>query len=186
MEIISRIKNKIKDIKLYFKEDFKYDFRHFIYNFPPGKWWFCYRFVPKHRYNIVRLPLTPGYYENDMRLFYAIFAIFEDHVNEAKEIIGGYDYIVGNDSDYDNYLKTKEDEDEHTLIYYKINRNTYEDFHKAWHWWNTRGKNFDDIIWKECYDEGSKEYDFEKEEELKEEQRQMMLRVVNHWQSLWC
>ena len=186
MEIISKIKNKIKDIKIYFKEDFKYDFLSFLHDFPPGKWWFCYRFVPKHRYNLVRLPLSPNYYDNNTRLFYAIFAIFEDHVNEAKEYIGGYDYIVGDDPDYDKYLANKDDISEFTLQYYKINREVYEDFYIAWHWWIARGKNFDDFIEKECYDEGSKEYDFEKEEELKEEQRQMMLRVVNHWQSLWC
>ena len=186
MGIVSTVKNRLNEIKLYFKHEFKYDFHLFLYNFPPGKWWFCYRFVPKHRYNIVRLPLPPKYYENDMRLFYAIFAIFEDHVNEAKEIIGGYDYIVGDDPDYDNYLANRDDLNKYDLQYYEIRRDIYEDFYKAWHWWNTRGKNFNDIIWKECYDEDSKEYNNEREEELDEEQRQMMLRVVNHWQSLWC
>ena len=187
MEIISKIKNKIEDIEIYFKEDFKYDFHSFLRNFPPGKWWFRYRFIPKHRYNLVRLPLPPAYYENDTRLFYAIFSIFEEHVNEAKEFIGGYDYIVGNDPDYDKYLENRDDLDECTLQYYKINREIYEDFYKAWHWWDEKGRNIeDDYFWKECYDEESKEYNYEREEELREEQRQMMLKVVNHWRSLWC
>ena len=147
------------------------------------KWWFCYRFIPKHKYNVVKLPLPPSFYENDERLFYAIFTIFEEHVNEAKGWHGGYDYVVGDDPDFDHYLIDKEED---YIQHYEKNREIYEDFHIAWHWWNKVGKDFDNYRWSICYNKETKEYSFEKEEEVRKEQLEMMLRVVKHHRSLWC
>jgi len=44
--------------------------------------WVFYRIHPRHRYNRVRLRLPPRYYENDVRLLHAMFAVFCDHIEE--------------------------------------------------------------------------------------------------------
>jgi hypothetical protein len=45
-----------------------------------AKWAFKHRFVPRHQYNIVRTQLPPGYYDVDMRMMYACFALLVDYV----------------------------------------------------------------------------------------------------------
>lgn len=35
-----------------------------------------HRFVPRHKYNKVKLPLKPGYYDPDVRIIYTVFEEF--------------------------------------------------------------------------------------------------------------
>lgn len=39
------------------------------------KWWFFHRFHPKHRYNVVKTGLKPGYYDCDIQMFHACFSL---------------------------------------------------------------------------------------------------------------
>lgn len=41
------------------------------------KWWCYHRFVPRHRYNIVRTGLEPGYYDEDDLILHACFSLLE-------------------------------------------------------------------------------------------------------------
>ena len=47
-----------------------------------GIWWLRHRFVPKHRYNLVRTGLKPGYYDQDTRMLHACFALLGDYIEE--------------------------------------------------------------------------------------------------------
>jgi len=44
------------------------------------KWKVLHRFHPRHRYNIVKTELEPGYYDLDTRLMYACFALLVEYV----------------------------------------------------------------------------------------------------------
>lgn len=48
------------------------------------KYWFYYRYVPRHKYYLVDTKLEPGYYEQDYRMLHACFALLEEHYHEAK------------------------------------------------------------------------------------------------------
>lgn len=39
------------------------------------KYWFVYRFDPRHRYHVVKTNLRPGYYDVDYRMFHCCFAL---------------------------------------------------------------------------------------------------------------
>lgn len=43
-------------------------------------WFFKYRFHPRHRYNIVRTDLKPGYHDLDSRMLHAVFALICEYV----------------------------------------------------------------------------------------------------------
>src|SRR5882724_4329476 len=46
-----------------------------------GLYWFRYRYVRRHQYNIIRTDLPPGYYDEDIRMLHACFAILESYVD---------------------------------------------------------------------------------------------------------
>jgi hypothetical protein len=48
------------------------------------KYWFLYRFHPRHHYNIVRTGLPPGYYDKDVLLLHACFNLLKDFVEREK------------------------------------------------------------------------------------------------------
>lgn len=50
-------------------------------------WWFRHRFVPRHRYNIVRTGLPPGYYDPDERLIWAFFTTTAKYVEDTEGVI---------------------------------------------------------------------------------------------------
>lgn len=164
--------------------EYEYSLREWLHDFPPGKWWLFYRFHPKHRYHIVDLKLKPRYYEQDTRIFYAIFRIFEEHVEEAVHRIQGYDYVTGNNPDFDAYVQNKIEEDSRT--WYLKNRKVYEDFYQAWHWWLKIGKDFEAYQRKLCYDEEKGKWNGKLEEKLEREADTMILKVIRHRRCLWC
>lgn len=149
-------------------------------------WWFLYRFHPKHKYNIVNLGLKPNYYDQNTRMFYAIFRLFEDYIEEASRNIGGYDYVIGDDPDFDKYVNTKEKCDICIKSWYLDNRKVYEDFYQAWHWWLKIGKNFESYQEKLCYNKEKGTWDSVLEGELNLESDIMILKIVRHINSLWC
>lgn len=83
--IIFRLRQKIRDVKF----------------------WFLHRFHPKCRYNIVKTGLPAGYYDQDVRMEYAIAAIVVDYVNEESQIYNGQWEPGPEDTHYSNFLKLK-------------------------------------------------------------------------------
>lgn len=86
----------------------KYPVRFFIYETIPDfwddiwsfgivkklsniKWWFFHRFHPKHRYNVIKTSLKPGYHDPDNRMFYAAFNLLCEFVEEAGDMINWED-----------------------------------------------------------------------------------------------
>ena len=44
------------------------------------KYWFIYRFHPKHRYHVVDTGLAPGYYDKDYLILHSVFNILKEYV----------------------------------------------------------------------------------------------------------
>lgn len=59
-----------------------------------AKWALKHRYQPRHRYNLVRTGLEPGYYDYDTRMLHACFALLCEYVEEE----GGID-AIRNDGD---------------------------------------------------------------------------------------
>lgn len=54
------------------------------------KWWFFYRFHPRHRYHVVHTGLSPRYYDPATRMETAIVAMFMhwvDHPRSAASLV---------------------------------------------------------------------------------------------------
>lgn len=51
-----------------------------------AKWALKHRYQPKHRYNLVRTGLEPGYYDYDTRMLHACFALLCEYVEEEGGI----------------------------------------------------------------------------------------------------
>lgn len=64
----------------------KYGIKGFFHDL---KWKILHRYHPKHRYNVVKLNLEPGYYDPDAQIFEAIFTLLTDFVelNTEKQTI---------------------------------------------------------------------------------------------------
>ena len=45
-------------------------------------WELKWRFIPKHRYNLVRTGLKPGYYDQDTRILHACLALMGEYIEE--------------------------------------------------------------------------------------------------------
>lgn len=54
----------------------------FVRFFKDIKYWFVYRFDPRHRYHIVKTDLRPGYYDTDHRMFSACFSLLVEFVEK--------------------------------------------------------------------------------------------------------
>lgn len=48
------------------------------------KWWFLWRFHPRHRYHIVRTGLKPGYHDTDKRIEAAVITLFKACIEQDK------------------------------------------------------------------------------------------------------
>jgi hypothetical protein len=51
-----------------------------------AKYWFMWRFIPRHQYNIVRTGLKPGYYDEDTLMLHACFAILGRYIESEGGI----------------------------------------------------------------------------------------------------
>jgi len=175
--------------------EYKYRFLKKLDHLFEFRWKLYYRFLPSHQYHIVRLGLKPDYYETDTRLFYAIFRIFEEHLNEAKEIVIGYDYVVGDNPDFDAYLTSLIDEDkvlknDDTIDYLKRNRKVFEDFHEAWDYWLRIGKDYEEYENHLCGAVAGTPRNLVKRyrlsEKLNKEKVAMCLKIIRHLNFMWC
>ena len=50
-------------------------------------WWFRHRFDPRHRYNIVRTELPPGYYDPETRILAAFFHATAEYTDDMKDVL---------------------------------------------------------------------------------------------------
>lgn len=57
------------------------------------KWWLLHRFHPRHRYNVVRTGLTPGYYDVDILIQTSIITLLKQHF-EGGDLEGKFDPTV--------------------------------------------------------------------------------------------
>lgn len=62
---------------------------HFFHRIDAAIWWFKWRYVRRHQYNIVRTGLEPGYYDEDTRMLHACMALLCQFV----EWYGGVDAL---------------------------------------------------------------------------------------------
>lgn len=168
-------------------------------------WWVQHRFNPKHRYNIVRLTrLEPGYYDPDMRLFYAMFEVFEDFMkDQLKDPHVVWEY---SESDFPEFMLKEEPESVKEEIESRNAR--WKEMNEIYDWWvndyQTREDNLpptpplpkewgplgvfkkehedDEIVreWKRVID-----IHFKKEEEWRKKDKEMMHRLVDIHESLW-
>jgi hypothetical protein len=58
------------------------------------KWWFLHRFHPKHRYNVVKTGLKPGYYDPSERIIFSVFSLVAQYYD--NNVAWGF-YDVYND-----------------------------------------------------------------------------------------
>ncbi len=105
--------------------EIKYAIYNFFYNFP-GRWWFSHRFIPKHRYNIIRTGLKPGYYDPDTQMLYGIMKLFCDWYDTCHHLIKVEDF--------------KDIKDEHSLTYLETNRSAFEEYKRIYDWWKLEVK----------------------------------------------
>lgn len=57
---------------------------HLFWRLKDAKYWVYYRWHPKHRYNVVKTDLPPGYYDEDKRLLHAAMACLVGYEQECK------------------------------------------------------------------------------------------------------
>ena len=50
-----------------------------------AKWWVLWRFHPRHRYNVVKTGLPPGYYDAPEAMLHACFSLLKDYVEIEHE-----------------------------------------------------------------------------------------------------
>ena len=55
------------------------------------KYWFFHRFHPKHKYNKVKLPLPPGYYDPETRIVYTVFEEFSKWFKFNNHLLEEYE-----------------------------------------------------------------------------------------------
>lgn len=48
-----------------------------------ARWWFQYRFNPRHKYNVIYTDLEPGYYEPDTLILHGCMAMLARYIEEA-------------------------------------------------------------------------------------------------------
>jgi hypothetical protein len=70
------------------------------------KWWILHRFHPKHKYNVIKLKLEPGYYDWDVRIIHATFELFSEWM-ECNEC----EYPEGFDEIESWWIRVRDDDD---------------------------------------------------------------------------
>lgn len=159
----------------------KYRLYKFFYDFPL-RWWFNHRFVPKHRYNIIRTGLPPGYYDPDDQLLHGIFNTFCEWYENDHHLMGR------NEEEIDEMCTPHFEGDTFGKEMYESRKQEYEDLKKAYLWWTkTAKKDFNKLIKDACYKRinDSLIYDYRLEEALEKEATDMLILVIKYRRSLW-
>lgn len=89
-------------------------------------WQLKYRLVPRHRYNIVRTGLKPGYYDQDMRLLHAAMTLLDSYVDE----VGGIEELEEWTGELAEFLEP------YGQGAADSQREAQEAFAEVWKWWH--------------------------------------------------
>ena len=140
-------------------------------------YWFCHRFVKKHKYNVIYTGLQPGYYDCDTRLFYGVFKPFEEYM----------EFQLSPDSHVKWWYTPEEIEKELEHVYEEekashrewfIERNTiWAELYNIYEWWKDY-PNKEKACWK------AKDI-FAVEEALFQEANEKMKRIIELRTYLW-
>jgi hypothetical protein len=166
---------------------------HLIVSAPRNAWWMLmHRFHPRHRYNIVRTGLPPGYYDPDTRMMHAMMTCLSEYLRAH----GGADTM-------DEWSADLRAEAENKPVAWEslIRQAAYQEEAVAiWRWWNdTRPKErkaHEDECMRLFGDDTRLERKtpqwnadtaahHKEEERLDEKDQEMLMRLVKIRPSLW-
>lgn len=172
----------------------KYPIRWFLFDTIPmwwdvtrgrikrAKWGFKHKYLPRHKYHIVRTSLEPGYYDPDIRILYATMDMVREYVEITRDVVDWtsdpghehawkelqeiYDWWVNEYPNRENELPELPDVDLNKIF---------------------RNDDQDDSDTKERKKEWRRisNLQFEAEQQWKEKEKEMLIRVMNIRDYLW-
>lgn len=154
------------------------------------KWWFYHRFHPRHRYNIVKTGLPPGYYDTDTVLLHAMFSLLIRHIDIEREgIIGVKSSLKYWKKEFQDYLELVEKNLPNPYgfgaEFYKDYINFYQSLESLYNWWTLERPAFEkkmEIVLHK--DKEYKEY-IDLEKEMIDKDTEMLKLLVEIRQGLW-
>lgn len=141
--------------------------------------WVLYRIHPRHKYNLLKTGLPPGYYDLDTRLLYSIMNEFKEfyenpNTTTYKTITFDIDSEIENmeefEKDYFNEVKDIKHEMD-TVYAWWLNYLKLQKTHTQL--WNSRISNIDGRAL------------LEKEDQLEDEANEMLIRLMKIRRHLW-
>ena len=151
--------------------------REILYNFP-GRWWFAHRFIPRHRYNILRTDLKPDYYDPDTQITYAIFKAFSEWYENDQR------YLARNEKEIEEMCH-----DEIGKTNYEMNKTAYQTLKDVYLWWTqTVKKDIEQYEYEKIKDFGDYEDYIEVmkiEAKVYDEVTEKLITIIKHRDRLW-
>ena len=148
-------------------------------------YWFAYRFIPKHRYNILRTGLKPGYYDPSEQILYAVFNSFAEWYETSHHL------MARDEEEIREMLTPVFKGDLIGKDYYETNKKTFEELKSLYVWWTEIVKR-DPMKWieeqvfhKDKDPVSNFRFDSELEEKLEEECTDKLKLLVSHRKSMW-
>jgi hypothetical protein len=140
-------------------------------------WAFRYRFDPRHKYNILKTGLKPGYYDPDMQILYAVMNSFAT-------------WVETNDALDSKIILAQEPvfEETETEDYYQSRKESFDDFREAYRLWLKFERDplgYSDRVCFTKNEHGKLEYNGDLAQEIKDESVKMVGLVVKHLNHLW-
>ena len=140
-------------------------------------WALRHRFDPRHRYNILKTGLPPGYYDPDQQILYAVMTAFAQwaETNHALDS----EIILAENTGF---------EDPETAKYYQERKESFDDFREAYHMWLRYGRDPQKYREEVCFarrENGTLDYNFDLDQEIKKESARMVCLVAKHLTHLW-
>lgn len=133
------------------------------------KYWFMYRFHPKHKYHLVDTKLLPGYYDADYRMLHVCFSLLVDYVNLE---IGGVDKLDFW-STINNWKKAGLCSKKELIRLQK----EHKEIKDLYLWWTQTKTNRKELPGQENYFEIAQKYD--------SEDQKMLHKLINVRMRLW-
>ena len=159
----------------------------------PGKissifisWYFAilYRFHPNHKYHVLNTGRSPGYYDLDTRILYAVMTNFVEFYKHSPHS------FFSRDCEWSKHPEIL-NADEFMINWFNAQRPIKDDLDKIYDWWVDRylkiTKEHEDY-WDK-YKETKEPYNhkamFDLEEKLEEEANEMLQLLMKHRRCLW-
>jgi len=140
-------------------------------------WELRYRFDPRHKYNILKTGLEPGYYDPDIQIMYAVMNAFAT-------------WVETNDALDSKIILAQEPvfEEQETEDYYQSRKDSFDDFREAYRLWLKFERDplgYSDRVCLTKNDYGTLGYNWDLDREIKDESARMVGLVVKHLNHLW-